>query len=140
MSMFEKLNKNTKLFSVEIEEPIFIKLRDFAVGQVLRVDGMYINNKSVYGEEPIFIVFDGEKHLFTHLPKYHIDTIKTIISDSEMVAGVNNGECYIKVTSYFSKKYNKQCFDIEFTAKPEKPLVKEHWKPSEEINTIEGIF
>ena len=142
MNMFEKLNKNTRLFDVDIENPVFKKLKDFEENQILRVDGMYTNKKSKFGEEPIFIVFDGEQYFFVHVPKSHLETIKTIIETPEMVKGVNDGECYIKVTSYYSKRFSKQCFDVEFTSKPshlKPPKNDGGWTPSE-MGTQEDIF
>lgn len=138
--MFTSLNRNTnnKLFDVTIENPQYRKLSDF-VGMKLRVDGMYINTKSKFGDEPIFIVFTGDSHYFVHLPKSHLETIKTITSNSEMVAGVNNHECYIEVVSYHSKRFDKVCNDIVFIEKPAESLQSlNNWTPPTE--TQEDIF
>ena len=115
MSMFTKLNKTTKLFNVEVENPIFKKIADFQENECVQVLGGYTNKKSRYGDEPIFIVKDIQGNIFfVNMPNHHLQTLNTIISDNELVKGVNNGECFIKIVTYFSKRFNKQCFDFEF--------------------------
>lgn len=115
--MFTNLNKSTKLFNVEVENPIFKKIKDFQENECLQVLGCYTNKKSVYGDEPIFIVKDVQNNIFfVNMPKHHLETLNQIINNADLVAGVNNGECFIKIITYFSKRFNKQCFDFEFVA------------------------
>ena len=117
--MFINLNKNTKLFDIEVENPIFKKLSEFNTGDVLKVRGMYVNKKSNFGDSPIFIVEDLHSNIFfVNMPKNHLETINTIIADSTLVQGVNNGECFIEVIQYWSKRFNKNCFDFQFIEKP----------------------
>ena len=113
---FTKLNKsNVKLFTVEVENPVFRKLNTFEDGEVLKVLGCYKNTKSVFGEEPIFIVENIEhKIFFVNMPKQHLETIDNIIKDKELVDGINKGLCYIEVVKYYSKKYKKECFNFNF--------------------------
>lgn len=113
---FTKLNKsNVNLFTVKVENPIFRKLNTFSEGQVLRVLGCYKNTKSVFGEEPIFIVENNEKEIFfVNMPKQHLETIDNIIKDKELIDGINKGLCYIKVVKYYSKKYKKDCYNFDF--------------------------
>ena len=113
---FAKLNKsNVKLFTVEVENPVFRKLKTFEVGEVLKVLGCYKNTKSVFGDEPIFIVENIEhKIFFVNMPKQHLETIDNIIKDKELIDGINKGLCYIEVVKYYSKKYKKECFNFNF--------------------------
>lgn len=113
---FTKLNKsNVKLFTVEVENPVFRKLNTFEVGEVLKVLGCYKNTKSVFGDEPIFIVENIEhKIFFVNMPKQHLETIDNIIKDKELIDGINKGLCYIMVVKYYSKKYKKDCFNFNF--------------------------
>lgn len=117
-NLFEKLNKQTKLFNVEVENPVFKKINQFNVGDVLNVKGMYTNKKSRFGDEPVFIVKDVYNNIFfVKMPNHHLETLTTIITDKEMIDGINNGECFIKIISYYSKRFNKTCFDFEFCDK-----------------------
>lgn len=120
MNLFNELNNNSKVFDVKVESPVFKKLTSFAEKTVLQVLGCYISRKSVYGAEPVFIVKDKDSNIFfVNMPKHRIETVETIIHNENMVKAINNGECYIEVITYFSKKYNKQCSDIQFVDKPE---------------------
>ena len=113
---FTKLNKsNVNLFNVNVVKPIFRKLNTFEEGQVLKVLGCYKNTKSVYGDEPIFIVENNEKEIFfVNMPKQHLETIDNILKDKELIDGINKGLCYIKVVKYYSKKYKKDCHNFDF--------------------------
>ena len=113
---FTKLNKsNVNLFTVNVGKPIFRKLNTFEEGQVLKVLGCYKNTKSVYGDEPIFIVENNEKEIFfVNMPKQHLETIDNILKDKELIDGINKGLCYIKVVKYYSKKYKKDCSNFDF--------------------------
>lgn len=127
--LFENLNKNKKLFNVEIENPIFKKLGMFEENEILQVLGCYLNKKSHFGTEPIYIVKDFNNDIyFVNSPKHHIDTVNEIIGNAELVDGINQGKCFIKVIKYFSKKYNKQCFDIEFITSSVEEMKKQSHK------------
>ncbi len=118
-NLFAKLNKKTKLFNVDVENPQFRKLNDFEAETNLCVIGCYINKKSNFGDSPVFIVHDETDEIyFVNVPKSHINTINEIINNEEMVEAINNYQCWIKVISYFNKRFNKLCFDIEFIESP----------------------
>lgn len=142
---FTKLNKSTKLFNVDVKEPVFKKLNDFNSGDIFKVLGCYKNTKSVYGEEPVFIVSDNQSNIFfVNCPKHHLETINTIIADKELVDGINNGYCFIEVTKYYSKKYKKECTDFDFiepdkTKKEETSNAPEE-QAKEEISNNQPIF
>lgn len=140
MSMFEKLNKSTKLFNVEVENPVFKKISDFQENDVVCVLGMYINKKSKFGDEPIFIVEDNHRNIFfVRMPNHHLETLNQIINDTELVNGVNNRECYIKIIQYFSKRFNKNCFDFEFVSKED--FTKQNQPTQQTLNNgQEDIF
>ena len=115
MNLFEELNTSKQVFDVKVENPTFKKLSAFAENDVLNVLGCYINKKSVYGAEPIFIVKDRDSNIFfVNMPKHKIETVNKILNNENMIRAINKGECYIEVVSYFSKKYNKQCSDFNF--------------------------
>lgn len=134
MNKFVNLNKNTRLFKVEVENPVFKRLNEFKENEVLKVLGMYINNKSTFGDEPIFIVEDIEDNIFfVNMPKHHLDTLNTIINDSELVQGINERECFIKTISYYSKRFKKQCYDFEFVSMEDFKSFIEEWQKQKAI-------
>jgi len=104
---------------------------------------MYINKKSKFGDEPIFIVKDIYNNIFfVKMPTHHIETLNKIINDNELVNGVNNGECFIRIVQYFSKRFNKNCFDFEFVNKDDFTKYKNYQNQttSQTTETKEDIF
>ena len=135
MNMFTNLNKNTKLFNVEVENPTFKKINQFNENEIVQVLGCYINKKSNFGDDPIFIVRDYTGSIyFVNMPKHHLETLNAIISNSELIQGINDGECFIKIVTYFSKKYKKMCFDFEFVESNIEEMKRQATKPETEEN------
>lgn len=129
-NIFTSLNKTTKLFTIEVENPIFKKLSEFQDGETLQVLGCYKNKKSIYGDSPVFIVKDVHNNIFfVNVPKNHLETIDAITNNMDMVNAVNNGLCYIEVAQYFSKRFNKNCFDFQFVDKPQTTSTNENTQP-----------
>lgn len=140
MSMFTDLNKRTKLFNVEVEKPTFKKIKEFSEDEEVQVLGCYTNKKSTFGDEPIFIIRDYTGSIyFVIMPKHHLDTLNTIITNAELVQGINDGKCFIKIITYYSKKYNKNCFDFEFVESSLEEMKKQaKEQATEEVE--QGIF
>lgn len=140
MSMFTDLNKHTKLFNVEVEKPTFKKIKEFSEDEEVQVLGCYTNKKSTFGDEPIFIIRDYTGSIyFVIMPKHHLDTLNTIITNAELVQGINDGKCFIKIITYYSKKYNKNCFDFEFVESSLEEMKKQaKEQATEEVE--QGIF
>lgn len=140
MSMFTDLNKHTKLFNVEVEKPTFKKINQFNENEEVQVLGCYTNKKSTFGDEPIFIIRDYTGSIyFVIMPKHRLDTLNTIITNAELVQGINDGKCFIKIITYYSKKYNKNCFDFEFVESSLEEMKKQaKEQATEEVE--QGIF
>ena len=133
--MFTNLNKNTKLFNVDVERPIFRKINQFSENEIVQVLGCYTNKKSTFGNEPIFIIKDYTNSIyFVNVPKHHLETLNTIITNAELVQGINKGECFIKFVTYFSKKYKKMCFDFEFVESSIEEMLRQTPKTETEKN------
>lgn len=141
MSMFTDLNKGTKLFNVEVEHPTFKKINQFNENEVVQVLGCYTNKKSTFGDEPIFIVRDYTGSIyFVNMPKHHLDTLNTIITNAELVQGINDGKCFIKIITYYSKKYKKNCFDFEFVESSIEEMKKQQATEQATEEVEQGIF
>ena len=135
MNMFTNLNKKTKLFNVDVENQIFRKINQFSENEIVQVLGCYTNKKSNFGDEPIFIVRNCTGSIyFVNMPKHHLETLNTIINNSELVQGINDGKCFIKIVTYFSKKYKKMCFDFEFVESSIEEMKRQATKPKTEEN------
>ena len=87
-------------FSYRTPEGVpFKKLKELPTGQVVTVRSLYINTKSKYGEEPVAVTDAA----VINLPKHMLDTVKTMINDSECVEAVNAGLVGIKPYEYEGK-------------------------------------
>lgn len=139
-NIFKSLNTGKKLFNITIENPVFRKLSSFEDGVVLKVAGCYVNKKSDFGEQPVFIVYDSKDYFFVNVPVRHIETINAIINNEDMVNAVNNGGCFIKVEKYFNSKFKKECFDFEFVDSAEYENSHKENQSSSYIATAEDIF
>lgn len=99
MSIAAKYNKGGIDWGIDTKDFKFKKLADFNVGQVIPVRGMFINTKSQFGDSPAIITDDCN----VNLPHHMVETIKEMLSDSELVAAVKAGKVGAKVETYAPK-------------------------------------
>lgn len=71
---------------------------------------MYINTKGKFGTTATILSGD----CFINLPQHLVETITNMINDSEVIEAVNNGNLGIVIYEYFSNKYNKKCYSINW--------------------------
>lgn len=77
---------------------------------VYKVNAIYINKKSKYGESPV-IVTDNE---LVNLPKHLTDLAKEIIADKEAVEQINNGEFGFTIYTYETQNRKDLCYSVNF--------------------------
>ena len=96
----ERFNTKGKKFDADGKDLPFMKLSDFVsefgTDDIVKVVGMYTHNKSQYGEKGIIIT----PTVNIDCPEHMIKMIKEVISDPELVSGVNAGKCGLKFRSY----------------------------------------
>ena len=63
-----------------------------------------------FGKQSV-LISDNE---YINLPSHLNDTVEQIINDDEMVEEINNGAVGVKIYKYTAKKYNKECYSINF--------------------------
>lgn len=126
---FEKYNKHTFIdWGVNTENLGYEKLDEFPENSVFKVLGFFsINDKLNGGKQAIAIT----KDTLLNLPKHKLEVIEQILTDKDSILAIKNGECYIKTTKYFTKKYNKYCFDFEFINSADVPEI---------VKTVSEIF
>ena len=113
-----KFNKTSK-FSYKLEgEPNYIglkelyeKMGDDGVAKLLM---FYKNTKGKFGDEFVAVVSFGGVVYNANLPKHMNDTMSKMYDDDETVAEINEGKAGIKVYTYHSNTYNKDCYSVEF--------------------------
>lgn len=114
MGIMDKYNKGGVTFEIDIKGFHFVSLEELFKRDggktIFRIDGLYINKKSNYGEHPVAIV--GVEEMLVDLPSYMTDDVREIIQDSEAVEAIRNGKVGFVVQQYEQKQYKKLCYGI----------------------------
>lgn len=97
-------------WGIDTKDMEFRNCREMQKETPLRLKGLFIMPDNGYGESPIAILDD----VLLNLPKRYIDTVKTIVSDNDMVEEIKSGKVAIEISTFISKKYNREGFDIIF--------------------------
>lgn len=115
MSFAQKYNKGSVIFDIDIKDYVFTDGYDFVKNHgsnVVKIDGLYINNKGMYDDHPVAII-KSEK-LLVDLPSHMTDTVREILKDSESITLIKKGLVGIKAHEYVDKKYKKNCVGFEW--------------------------
>lgn len=113
MSFAKKHNQGKNPFNFELKGDMPFKkpaelVDDNGLDKVYQIKGFYINKHGKFGDEPV-IVTDG---CLVNAPSHMVNTVKDIMSDSESVHLVNNGEAWFKFYHY-ENQYGDQ-YGVEF--------------------------
>lgn len=115
MSFAQKYNKGNIIFDIDITDFNFIKLEDIysLYGKnVIKVDGLYINKKSIYDPHPVAI--NIEEKMLIDLPQHMTETVEEILKDSESISLIKRGCVGLRAQKYTDKKYKKTCYGAEW--------------------------
>lgn len=114
---FTKFNKTNRIdWGVDSSNFPFRKIADvFGEGvRLVKIRGFYIQNGK-FGKQANAIT---DSYILS-LPTHATETIEQILNDSESIEAIKNGECWIRLYSYHSKTYNKDCFGFDFVDESE---------------------
>lgn len=116
MSFAKKYNKGKeRIFDIDISDFRYMSMEDVFKNfgsNIIKVDGLYINTKSDYGDHPVAInVDDG---LLIDLPQHMTEVVKEILKDSESISLIKKGAVGLSAQKYTSKKYKKTCYSAEW--------------------------
>lgn len=95
---FEKLNVSKK-WNTEKHITTYIALKDlynYDRNATYKIDALYINTKSKYGDSPV--IQSGE--FGVNLPIHRLECIQNLINNSEAVKAINEGLCGFTVYEY----------------------------------------
>lgn len=113
-SMFKKFNKK-QIFSFDTTGFEYCSLKDLYEknGESYQyvVRAIYCNHNSIYSEDDYVIATDNE---FINVPVHRNSDMAAILADPACISEINNGNARFVIYTYFKKKYNKVCYDIEF--------------------------
>ena len=116
---FGKKFNTAKIFNIETEGFDYLSLEDLAAAipadadpneVIFIVRGIYLNKKGLYEPAPVVALDD----CYVNLPSHLYDTCADIISDNLAVAAINDGKVGFRIEKYFQKKYQKDCYSVEW--------------------------
>lgn len=110
---FTKLNKFVPTFKNAKKDLPFKKANEVSLNEIYKVNGIFPVDGQ-YGTR-YFASLERNNDFFNFdLPKWLNTDVAAICSDIDSVNAINNGECGIKINTYHSKKYNRECVNIEW--------------------------
>lgn len=116
MSFANKYNKGKeRIFNIDISDFQFMNMEDVFKNfgsSTIKVDGLYINTKSDYGDHPVAI--DVDNGLLIDLPQHMTEVVEEILKDSESISLIKKGYVGLRAQKYVSKKYKKTCYSAEW--------------------------
>ena len=112
MSVFSKYRRNMSIdWGIDTQDYPFVKCSEMEIETQIPIYGMFITPDSGYGEGCVVILEDS----LLSLPQRYVGQIKEMMDDSEVVAAIKAGKAAIIITTFVSKKFKKNGFDVEFT-------------------------
>ena len=111
MSVFSKYQRNMSIdWGINTKDYPFAKCSEMPLEEKIPIFGFFITPDTGYGEGPVVILEDK----LLNLPQRYVEEVKNYMNDPDVVAAVKAHTCGIYITTFESKKYKKQGFDIEF--------------------------
>lgn len=115
---FSKKFNSRKSFDINTEDFEYVTLEELYLNaqktenpdEPFVVKGVYINNKGLFEPTPIVALDD----CYVNLPAHLTEICENIIHDPVAVVAINQGRCGFRIEPYFMKKYNRDCYTIEW--------------------------
>ena len=114
---FSKRFNTEKLFNIDTTDFDYHSLEELTEqpgdepeDRVYVVRGVYINKKSLYDPSPVIALDDS----YVNFPAHLLDVCQEMISDRVVVDAINEGHCGFRVTKYHQKRFNKDCYSVEW--------------------------
>lgn len=112
---FEKFNRRSRFEYIDTEGYEYRKLADlyeqFGKDATYPIRALYLNDTK-FGKSAVAVT-DG---FFINLPAHTQKDVAEIIADDDLVQMINEGKVSIRIYEYFSRKYNKTFYGIEWIA------------------------
>ena len=114
---FSKRFNTEKLFNIDTADFEYHSLEELTEqpgdepeDRVYVVRGIYINKKSLYDPSPVIALDD----CYVNFPAHLLDVCQEMMSDRAAVDAINEGHCGFRVTKYHQKRFNKDCYSVEW--------------------------
>lgn len=96
MSFAKKYNHSTPRFAYDTAGKDFVKMSELEIGKVYKVNAVWINKKSKFGDCPVI----GSDKFMVGIPKHMLNDVCNILADDEAVADISNGKVGFSVRTY----------------------------------------
>ena len=118
-----KLNNNYVAFTFKPDEDLPYKSLELLYNEngknhTYIIRGVYIND-SKFGKQGLVVT----SQCYVNLPNHLTNDIEQIRQDDSLVNQINEGQAGFKIYHYFSNKYNKNCFSINWVDVPKEEQV-----------------
>lgn len=112
MASFAKRFNKEKLFNIDCSNFEYYSLEDMYKDDdtVYPVRAIYPNKKSLYGLSYVM----ATDNCYVNLPEHLNDDCKDILNDRLAISDINRGVVGFKIYKYVQKKYNRECYSIEW--------------------------
>ena len=114
---FSKRFNTEKLFNIDTTDFDYHSLEELTEqpgdepeDRVYVVRGIYINKKSLYDPSPVIALDD----CYVNFPAHLLEVCQEMMSDRAVVDAINEGHCGFRVTKYHQKRFNKDCYSVEW--------------------------
>lgn len=105
MGVVSKYNKVNPFSYINTDGFNYVELQDIkdTVGdKPYKIEGLYINPKGKFGDEPVAI---GD-HILINLPRYLVEDVRDMLQDDEVINAIKAGKVGITVGEY-TNDYSK---------------------------------
>lgn len=110
----QKNQTNEKLFDVDTKDYAFTSLgelyKEYGEKKEYVLQGIYINTKSNFGNQPVAII----EGCLVNLPSHLMEQVKTILDDPEQIEDIKKGIAGFTIYSYKNKKFGNICYSVNF--------------------------
>ena len=111
-----------KLFNVDTSDYEYKKLEELwnenseiiedeeVCNKVFPVLALYLNKKSMFEPQPVV----ATDECYVNLPASMFDSALEILSDPRAIQAINSGKVGFQIEKYFQKRYQKDCYSINW--------------------------
>ena len=113
---FAKKYNTERLFDIDTTDFDYMSLEELwaSIGEdpdcPIEVRGIYINTKGNFDDAPV-VAIDGR---YVNLPSHLTQQCRAILEDKAAIKAINAGTVAFKIRPYYKKKYDRECYTIEW--------------------------
>ena len=109
---FSKRYNKERLFNIDTTGYEYKSLEEIYNNEqeVFAVNGIYINEKSLYDPAPV-IASNG---YYVNLPSHMLAECREILNDGQAIIAINRGTVGFSIYKYHNNRFNRDCYSIKW--------------------------